>query len=82
MEISKVSLIIKKLRQEQRKLSMRYTITLDRRQQKELTRMGKKMDYGLTGMKTDRSDGKERLRMGKEMVYGLIGMRMERRVQK
>jgi len=44
--------------------------------------MEKKMDYGLTGMKTDRSVGKELLRMGKEMDYGLIGMKMDRRVQK
>ena len=44
--------------------------------------MEKKMDYGLTGMKTDRSVGKERLRMGKEMDYGLTGMKTDRRVQK
>jgi len=39
---------------------------------KELSRMGKKMDYGLLGMKMDRRKGKELTRMVKMKVYGLL----------
>ena len=36
---------------------------MDRRNMKELTRMGKKMDHGLVGMKMDRRCMKELSRM-------------------
>ena len=48
--------------------------------QKELTRMGKKMDYLLVGMKMDKRREKELTRTG--MDYLLVGIRMEKGIQK
>jgi hypothetical protein len=40
---------------------------MDRKNMKELSRMGKKMDYGLIGMKMDKREEKELGRMGNGM---------------
>jgi len=40
---------------------------MDKRKKKELTRMGKKTDYGLFGMRMDRRGQKELTRMEKKM---------------
>ena len=46
---------------------MNDTMRMDRRNEKELSRMGKKMDYGLIGMRADRKRKKELTRMEKQM---------------
>ena len=49
---------------------------------KELTRMGKKMDYIMGGIIMDRSGLKVFTRMGKRMDYILLGIKMERKKKK
>ena len=52
---------------------------MDRRNLKELTRLGKKMDPGHCGMKMDRRNLKELTRVERKMGFGLCGMKMQGR---
>ncbi len=49
---------------------------------KELSSMGKEMDFILLGIRMDRSLVNQLIRMGKKMDYILLGMRMDRKVVK
>ena len=49
---------------------------------KQLTRIIKKTDYGIGGMRMDRNGVKELTRMVKKMDYSLNGMKMDRRKKK
>ena len=51
------------------------------RNQRGRIRMGKKMDYGLCGMKMERRVLKDLSMTGKKMDYGLNGQKKERKSQ-
>jgi len=49
---------------------------MDRRDWKDISRMGNKIDFGLSGMRMERSGKKELSRMGKRFLMN-VGMKME-----
>ena len=50
---------------------------MDKRKKNETTRMVRKMDFGLGGMRMDKREEEETTRMVRKMDFGLGGMRMK-----